>query len=36
MYLVYSSENYTQYHVIIYNGKESGKVYIYIYVHVYT
>ena len=37
--LLYSTENYTQYLVITYNGKESEKEYInniYIYTHTHT
>ena len=30
--LLYSTGNYTQYLVIIYKGKESGKEYIHIYI----
>ena len=34
--MVYSTGNYTQYLVIIYNGRESEKEYIYIYIHICT
>ena len=33
--LLYSTGNYSQYLVIMYNGKESEKEYIYIYTHIY-
>ena len=33
--LLYSTENYTQYFVITYMGKESEKEYIYIYISEY-
>ena len=32
--LPYSARNYTQYFVITYNGKESGKEYIYVYIYI--
>ena len=39
--LLYSTGNYIQYLVIIYNGKESEKeyimcIYIYIYIYIYV
>ena len=34
MDLLYSTGNYTQYLVIIYNGKKSEKI-IYIYIYIY-
>ena len=33
--LLYSTGNYTQYFIITYKGKESGKEYIYICTHIY-
>ena len=33
MELLYSTGNYSQYPVITYNGKESEKEYIYIFIH---
>ena len=33
--LLYSTEKYTQYFVITYEGKESEREYIYIYTHIY-
>ena len=37
--LLYSTGNYTQYLVVVYNGKESKNniyIYIYTYIHIYT
>ena len=34
--LLCSTMNYIQYLVITYDGKESGKEYIYIYIYIYT
>ena len=31
--LMYSTGNYIQYLVITYNGKESGKEYLYLYIY---
>ena len=33
---LYSTGNYTQYLIITYNGKDSGKEYIYIYIYTHT
>ena len=34
-YSLYSTGNYTQYLPIMYNGRESEKVYIYIYIYIH-
>ena len=34
--LLYSTGNYIQYLIIIYNGKESEKEYIYIHTYIYV
>ena len=34
--LLYTTENYIQYLIITYNGKESKKEYIYVYMYTHT
>ena len=33
--LLYSTENYIQYTIITYNGNESEKIFVYMYIHIY-